>query len=111
MIEPFRHLIDMSILGFQNQIHKKDYAFSRDGIVVLSNELKKKYIDTLTVILDKKRDYKARAGIRRFNAYQRMKETTIMKMECINLKEYIMDRKKKFVQLSCISLSFLKKYD
>ncbi|MGI0102621.1 MAG: CRISPR-associated endonuclease Cas1, partial [Nitrosotalea sp.] len=40
MIEPFRHLIDRSVFEIQDQIRRKDYAFSRDGIVVLSDELK-----------------------------------------------------------------------
>ena len=63
MIEPFRHLVDRSILEIQGQIRKKDFAFSRDGVVVLSNELKKRYIDLLTDILDSKRVHKARSGI------------------------------------------------
>jgi CRISPR-associated protein Cas1 len=56
MIEPFRHLVDRrSVFGILDQIKQKDYTFSRQGIVVLSNDLKKKYIDLLTSILDRKR--------------------------------------------------------
>ncbi len=86
MIEPFRHLVDRSIFEIQGHIQKKDYAFSRQGIVVLSDELKRKYIELLSSILDRKRDYKARVGIRRADGYQRMEEITIMKMKCIDLK-------------------------
>jgi CRISP-associated protein Cas1 len=86
MVEPFRHLVDRSILEIQNQIRKKDYVFSRDGIVVLSNELKKKYVDTLTCTLDRKRLYKHSAGIKRSDGYQRMEEITLMKQKCIELK-------------------------
>jgi CRISPR/Cas system-associated endonuclease Cas1 len=43
MIETFRHLVDRSILDIQYPMRKKDYAFSRNGIVVLSNELKASY--------------------------------------------------------------------
>lgn len=35
MIEPFRHLIDRSVFEVQDQIRKKDYCFSREGIVVI----------------------------------------------------------------------------
>ena len=42
MIEPHRHLVERSVFDIQKQIKRKDYAFSRDGIVVLSNDLKKK---------------------------------------------------------------------
>jgi CRISPR-associated protein Cas1 len=90
MIEPFRHLVDRSVFEIQDSIRKKDYIFSRDGIVVLSNELKKNYVDLLTSILDRKRDYKARTGIRREDGYQRMEEITIMKMKCVGLRDLLM---------------------
>ncbi|MGI0026329.1 MAG: CRISPR-associated endonuclease Cas1 [Nitrosopumilaceae archaeon] len=89
MIEPFRHLIDRSVFEIQDQIRKKDYAFSRDGIVVLSDDLKKKYINLLSTIFDRKRPYKARSGIRRKDGYQMMEEITIMKMRCIELRQYL----------------------
>ena len=91
VIKPFRHLVDRSILEMQDQIKKKDYAFSSQGIVVLSYDLKKRYIDTMTDILDKKRFYKGRAGIKRTSdGYQRMAENTIMKMKCLELKEFVL---------------------
>jgi CRISPR-associated endonuclease Cas1 len=89
MIEPFRHLIDRSVFEIQNSIRKSDYIFSRQGIVVLSNELKERYIDLLTSILDRKRDYKARTGIRRADGYQKMEKITIMKMKCLELKDCV----------------------
>lgn len=88
MIEPFRHLIDRSVFEIQDQIRKKDYCFSREGIVVLSDELKRKYIDLLSTIFDRKRPYKARSGIRRKDGYQMMEEITILKMKCIELKRF-----------------------
>lgn len=87
MIEPFRHLVDRSVFEIQETIAKDDFIYSRDGIVVLSDELKQRYIGLLTPILDRKRGYKARIGIRRADGYQRMEEVTIMKMKCIELKE------------------------
>ena len=90
MVEPFRHLVDRSVFEIQDQIRKSDYTFSREGIVVLSDELKRKYIDLLSVIFDRKRDYKARTGIRRADGYQRMEEITVMKMKCVELKVWIM---------------------
>ena len=92
MIEPFRHVVDRSAFEIQDEIRKKDYAFSREGVVMLSNELKKKYIDLLSTIFDRKRLYKARTGIRRKDGYQRMEEITIMKMKCIALSEFIKGR-------------------
>jgi hypothetical protein len=90
MIEPFRHLVDRSAFEIQDSIRKKDYIFSRDGIVVLSQDLKKWYVDLLTYILDRKRNYKARIAIRRADGYQKMEEITIMKMKCVELKDCIL---------------------
>ena len=88
MIEPHRHLVERSVYDIQEQIKRKDYAFSRDGIVVLSNDLKKKYIDCLSSILDRKRLYKAGSGIRRSkDDLQNMKESTYIKRKCFELKE------------------------
>jgi CRISP-associated protein Cas1 len=91
MIEPFRHLVDRSVLEIQSHIKMKDYAFSREGTVVLSDELKRKYIDLLSSTFDRKRDYKARTGIRRVDGFQKMEEITIMKMKCIGLKDLIIN--------------------
>jgi CRISPR-associated protein Cas1 len=38
MVEPFRHLVDRSILEIQDKIRKKDYVFTRKGIVVLTDK-------------------------------------------------------------------------
>lgn len=98
MIEPFRHLVDRSAFEIQLEIRKNDYIFSRKGIVVLSDELKSKYISLLSSICDRKRDYKARVGIKRADGYQRMEEITIMKMKCMELKDYILTEKSTVVQ-------------
>ena len=88
MIEPFRHLVDRSVFEIQDSITKRDYAFSKTGVVVLSDSLKKKYIELLSSIFDRKRLYKARTGIRRSDGYQKMENITIMKMKCMELKKY-----------------------
>lgn len=91
MIEPFRHLIDRSVFEVQSMIGKKDYAYSKSGVVVLSNELKKKYVDLLSSVFGRKRLYKARTGIRRKDGNQMMEEITVMKMKCIELKEHLIN--------------------
>src|SRR2546422_3580999 len=89
MIEPFRHLVDRSVFEIHSLVKKKEYAFSRHGIVVLSDELRKKYVELMSGIFDRKRDYKARTGIRRSDGYQKMEEITIMRMKCIELRDYV----------------------
>ena len=88
MIEPFRHLVERSVYDIQEQIKRKDYAFSRDGIVVLSNDLKKRYMACLDGILNKKRLYKGIHGVKRIkDDLQNMKEITYIKTKCYELKE------------------------
>ena len=88
MIEPHRHLVERSVYDIQDQIRKKDYVFSVKGIVVLSRDLKKKYVDLLSNILERKRLYKGIHGVKRIkDNLQNMKESTIIKMKCFELKE------------------------
>ena len=88
MIEPHRVLVERSVFDIQDQIRKKDYAFSVKGIVVLSRQLKKKYVDLLSDILERKRLYKGIHGVKRMkDNLQNMKESTIIKMKCYELKE------------------------
>jgi hypothetical protein len=79
----------IALFEIQNQIRKKDYTFSRSGIVVISDGLKKKYVSALTDILEQNRSYKAQSGIRRDNSLQRMQEITTIKQKCIELKKYL----------------------
>ena len=88
MIEPFRHLVERSVYQIQEQIKRKDYAFSVKGIVVLSRQLKKRYIDMLSDILERKRLYKGVHGVKRIkDDLQYMKEITYIKTKCFELKE------------------------
>jgi len=88
MIKPFRHLVERSVYDIQEQIRKKDYTFSVKGTVVLSRELKKLYVDLLSNILERKRLYKGIHGVKRIkDNLQNMKESTIIKMKCYDLKE------------------------
>ena len=94
MIEPFRHLVDRSVFEIQDGLSKEDHIYSKEGVVVLSKDLKKRYIDLLALVFDRKRDYKAKVGIRRTDGYQKMEEVTIMKMKCTELRDFITSRRK-----------------
>ena len=88
IIEPFRHLVERSVYQIKDQIKRKDYAFSVKGIVVLSRQLKKRYIDMLSDILERKRLYKGVHGVKRIkDDLQYMKEITYIKTKCFELKE------------------------
>ena len=88
MIEPHRHLVEHSVYDIQDQIRKKDYIFSVKGTIVLSRELKKIYVDLLSNILERRRLYRGIHGVKRIkDNLQNMKESTIIKMKCYDLKE------------------------
>jgi hypothetical protein len=55
--------------------------------------LKSRYIGVLSSVMDRKRDYKAKVGIKRADGFQKMEAITIMKMECIELRDFILCRK------------------
>ena len=59
------------------------------GIIVLSHDLKKRYIELLSNIHNRKRNYKPRSEIRLADGYQRMEEITIMKRTCYELREFV----------------------
>ena len=52
----YRNFTHHSSVEIQEHIGKRDYVFSMQGIVLLSDELKRKFIDLLSSILDRKRD-------------------------------------------------------
>ena len=88
MIEPFRHLVERSVYDIQDQIRKKDFIFSGKGVVILSRQLKKKYIECLDGILNRRRLYKGIHGVKRTkDDLQNMRESTYIKMKCYELKE------------------------
>jgi CRISPR-associated protein Cas1 len=108
MVEPFRHLVDRSVIAIANDIRKDDYYFQignpsypyRSGSpffarwLILSKSLKKRYVATLTTILQNKRYHKVRVGRHTGNGFAKMEEITIMKMSCFELRDYILERKK-----------------
>jgi hypothetical protein len=42
---------------------------------------------------DRKRDYKARTGVRGADVNQRMQESTILKQKCIEFRDFILNAK------------------
>ena len=107
MMEPFRYLIDRSVIALGNDIKREHYCFRIDNPsypfksgapfnrwLIMSGELKKRYVAILTAILQNKRYQKAYVGRHTEHGFQKMEEITIMKMKCIELRDYILGRKK-----------------
>lgn len=107
MTEPFRYLVDKSVIAIANTISKDDYYFQVGNLgypyrggspffnrwLMLSHDLKKRYLAMLTAILQSKRYQKAYRGRKTEQGFQKMEEVTIMKMKCIELRDYVLGRK------------------
>ena len=114
MMEPSRFLVERAVLEIADTIDKeKDYRYhyfdssypnSSKGVDVppitylrVSHDLKKRFVYQLTTVFNRKRYYKTpdntRTGIVPEHGYQKLEELTIMKMKCIELRNYIMGKK------------------
>jgi len=110
MVEPFRHLVDKSVIAIANDINpKEDYYYQIGNLgypfksgtpfmhrwLMLTSQLKKRYVAYLTTILQKKRYVKSdKVGIKTEHGFQKVEEVTIMKMKCVELRDYILERRK-----------------
>jgi hypothetical protein len=108
MVEPFRHLVDKSVIAIANDINPKDYYYQIGNLgypfksgspfmnrwLMLTNELKKRYVAVLTAVLQSKRYHKAHQGRRTEQGFTKAEEVTIMKLKCTELRDYILERKK-----------------
>src|SRR5439155_5336377 len=114
MMETSRHLVERAVLEIADTIDKdKDYRYfyfdnsypnSSKGVDVppisylrVSHDLKKRFVYQLTTVFNRKRYYKTpantRMGIVPEHGYQKLEEITIMKMKCIELRNYVMKEK------------------
>jgi len=107
MMETSRHLVERAVLEIADTIKKdKDYRYfyfdnsypnSSRGVKLylrVSHDLKKRFVFHLTTVFNRKRYYKTpkntRMGLIPEHGYQKLEEITIMKMKCIELRNYIM---------------------
>jgi len=93
MIEPFRWLVEcavwkMSEAKSANRISKKQYAFSREGNVVLDSELIRRFLEILERVFQKERRYDYRHGLKTKDGLKSVQEITIVKSRVQNLAEY-----------------------
>jgi CRISPR-associated protein Cas1 len=116
MMETSRHLVDRAVLEIADSIDKKkdfryvyydrSYPFSRIDVPItwlqLSADLKKRFVYQLTTVFNRKRYYKTpentKTGIVPEHGYQKLEELTIMKMKCIELKNYILKEKEHLIR-------------
>ncbi|MDX1373166.1 MAG: CRISPR-associated endonuclease Cas1, partial [Nitrososphaeraceae archaeon] len=94
IMEPFRWLVESSVYHVANTkdsrhcIRDRDYAWRKDGSVVLSKEVKRKYLEKLERNFQKERIYKCNFGRKKINGMSMCQEIIIAKITIQNLADY-----------------------
>jgi len=93
MMEPFRWLVDYSVWKIsdaksRNRISKKQYAYTREGIVVLEYDLIRKFLELLERTFQKERRYYYRHGAFTKDGLKSVQEITIAKIMVQNLADF-----------------------
>ena len=101
MMEPFRWLVDYSVWKLsdaksRNRISKKQYAHTREGIVVLEYDLIRKFLELLERTFQKEMKYAYRHGAFTKNGLKSVQEITIAKILVQNLAEFCTGKQKEF---------------
>ena len=101
MMEPFRWLVDYSVWKIsdaksRNGISKKQYAYTREGTVVLEYDLIRKFLELLERTFQKERRYAYRHGAFTKDGLKSVQEITIAKIMVQNLAEFCIGKQREF---------------
>ena len=102
LIEPFRWLVDYSAYRLANEtnkehrIYKKDYAFTKEGLVVLDYNLIRRFLELLERTFQKERRYAFRHGAKTKDGLKSCQEITIAKIAVQNLVEFCIGKTNSF---------------
>ncbi len=94
MIEPFRWLVDYSVYKLANhqnygqEIKKKDYARTREGVIVMDYNLIRRFLELLERTFQKERRYEFRHGKKTSDGLKSVQEITIAKIQIQNLADF-----------------------
>lgn len=98
IMEPFRWLVEHSVYKLANhQNHEKsikvrDYAFTRNGSVVLDSVLVKRFLELLERTFQSEREYHFKHGKKNENGMSMCQEITIAKITIQNLIDFCVDK-------------------
>ena len=101
LMEPFRWLVDYSVWKLsdaksRSRITKKQYAYTREGIVVLEYDLIRKFLELLERTFKKERRYQYRHGAKTKDGLKSVQEITVARIMVQNLAEYCSGKQKEF---------------
>ena len=101
LMEPFRWLVDCAVWKIsdaksRNRISKRQYAYTREGIVVLEYDLIRKFLELLERTFQKERRYHYRHGAFTKDGLKSVQEITVAKILVQNLAEFCIGKQKEF---------------
>ena len=104
MIEPFRWLVDSTVLDLVNikdhksQIRKRDYAHTKDGFVVMDDSLIRRFLEKLERVFSQERKYEFRHGAKTMDGLKNVQEITVAKITIQNLTDFCVDKTDNFLE-------------
>ncbi len=101
MMEPFRWLVDsavckMSDAKSKNRISKKQYAYTRQGNVVLEYDLIRNFLELLERNFQRVRRYEYRQGANTKDGLKSVQEITVARIMVQNLADFCIGKQKEF---------------
>lgn len=94
LIEPFRWIVEYSAYkiasdtNHQYRLRKNDYAWTREGRIILDSDLIRRFLELLERQFQAERLYKFKHGIKREDGFSMCQELTIAKIEVQNLGDF-----------------------
>lgn len=91
LMEPFRWLVEYSVHKLANSqsngqtIRFKDFAFTKNGLIVLDNDLIRRFLELLERIFQKERKYDYKFGAKTLDGLKSVQEITIVNIMIQNL--------------------------
>ena len=98
LIESFRWFVEYSMYkvanhqNYEKSIKKNEYAWTREGKVVLDSDLIKRFLEILERKFQVLRPYKFTLGLKMKNGMSMCQEITIVKILVQSLADYCVDK-------------------
>jgi len=100
LIEPFRWLVEYAVYKLAveepkhgRMIRKDEYAWTREGRVILDSALIRRFLELLERIFQNERPYRFKHGIKMKDGFSMCQETTIVKIYAQKLADYCIGKK------------------
>jgi CRISP-associated protein Cas1 len=98
MIAPFRWLVEYAVYKFASEtnhshpITKRDYVWTKEGRIVLDDDLIRRFLELLEREFQSERPYKFKHGVKRRDGLSMRQEITVAKITMQEVAEYCANR-------------------